>query len=139
VENADGRGGWGALAGGSWGFALTVPGATLLNPDTSSTLSEDEQGEMVWTEERVYRTPEGLLLFVQLNRRGGSPGESPREEAIVLSAGSPDELVAVVRRDLGPSPGRVEVLGRAGIEIGLEPGELDDFEDPDYLPPEARE
>ena len=90
-------------------------------------MEEDEQG-YVWALESVYRTQTGIYVFTRATRREGEP-----DQRVVVLGNSPDELVIAIKGQLGMPPGRLEVLGRAGIEIGLEPDndiEGDELEGP---------
>jgi len=116
---------WSPLAGDAWGHTFDVLGAERLG-DEEPTLAE-EDGHYVWALESVWRTHTGLYLFSRVERRGG--GE---EHRVVLLGADPEQLVTAVRGQLGMTPGRIEVLGRAGIEIGVEPDdeiEGDELED----------
>lgn len=117
----DARGPWGRLAAQPPRCQLALPGAEVL---CESSHLEEGQGEgMRWTLERVYRTAGGVYVLARLERTTGDD-----EERVELVAGAdPEALVAEVRARWGATPGLVEVLGRAGIEIGLEPG--DEIED----------
>jgi hypothetical protein len=117
---------WSPLAGDDWGHAFEVRGAERLGDDEPVLAEED--GVYVWALESVWRTHTGLYLFTRVERRGGAD-----ERRLVILGATPDELVTAVRGQLGMTPGRIEVLGRAGIEIGLEPDdeiEGDELEGP---------
>jgi hypothetical protein len=113
----DARGAWGGLAAKPPRAQLDLPGAEVLSE--SSHLDETEAGLMTWSAERVYRTRAGLYLLARLVRTTASDDEQVQ----VVAGATPESLVAEVRAGLGMTPGLVEVLGRAGIEIGLEPGD----------------
>lgn len=112
---------WGQLANRDWQHSLAAPGAEVLAEDNS--LDEENvsgvegEGTYVWVRETLYRQPDGTHLFVRAERRESTP------DAIhVVSGGTDGEVFAkAIRKQLGMTPGRVEVLGRGGIEIGLEP------------------
>lgn len=112
---------WSRLADEPWQHELLVPGAELL--DESLSLDEEGvsgatgEGGYVWVREAVYRQPDGAWLFVRAERRPA------RADTLQLVNGGQDglALARAIRAQLGMTPGRVEVLGRAGIEIGLEP------------------
>ncbi|MBL4847055.1 MAG: hypothetical protein JKY65_16165 [Planctomycetes bacterium] len=112
---------WGQLAGLPWQHELSVPGAELLAEDNSldeeNVSGTEGQGTYVWAREAVYRQPNGCHLFARAERRPDTPDQ------LQFVHGGPDSLAfaKAVRAQLGMTPGRVEVLGRAGIEIGLEP------------------
>ena len=111
---------WGNLAAEDWAHQLNVPGAELLAE--ANGLDELEPGRYVWFREAVYRTHTNLWLFVRQARCAGVP-----DEVKLVLGEDPDALVIGIRGQLGMTPGRVEVLGEGGIEIGLEPG--DEIED----------
>lgn len=117
----DARGPWGGLAAKPPRCELDLAGAELLSESTH--LDEVEPGRMTWSIERIYRSAPGLLLATRHTRSTGDDAE--RLE--LLAAPTPDDLVAEIRTRWQMTPGLVEVLGRAGIEIGLEPG--DEIED----------
>lgn len=117
---------WGELAGEAWQHTLEVANATLL--DTCNFLDEEAAGSYVWLEESLYKTETGVYLFARRERRAGQP-----DTLRTLVGATADELVKAIREQLGMTPGRVEVLGRGGIEIGLEPDndiEGDELEGP---------
>ena len=112
---------WGALAGQPWQHELSVPGAELLAEDNSlneeGVSGSEGLGTYVWAREAVYRQPDGTHLFARAERRPDAP-----DQLFFVNGGQDAEVFAkAVRAQLGMTPGRVEVLGRAGIEIGLEP------------------
>ncbi|RMG15509.1 MAG: hypothetical protein D6731_08270 [Planctomycetota bacterium] len=117
---------WAELAGREWAHRFEVLGAERLGPE-EPVLEEDEFGYL-WAVEEVWRTGEGLYLYARAERRPGRP-----ERRRVLLGRDPAELVRSLRACLGLTPGRVEVLGRAGIEVGLEPD--DEVEGDDFFPP----
>ena len=80
-------------------------------------LHEDEAGPR-WVVDRIWRLANGSYLFARAVSR---PPAGSDAEVTVVPAPDADALVAALRelRD----PGLVETLGRAGIEIGLEPGD----------------
>ncbi len=125
---------WAELASAPWAHRLDVPGATLL----AETQGLDQQGEAwTWSEERIWRADGGVLLLVRAARRGGGAPE----ELLVLAAASPDELARRAFAALGRSPGMIELLGRAGIELGLLPDdevEGDEIDDWPAHPPPSR-
>ena len=112
---------WSRLAEAPWQHELLVPGAELL--DESLSLDEEAvsgpsgEGSYVWVREAVYRQPGGAYLLVRAERR------PERADTLQIVNGGQDgpAFARAVRAQLGMTPGRVEVLGRAGIEIGLEP------------------
>lgn len=111
----DARGSWGELAEAEWKSEVVCPGAELLTDDP--TLEEDAAGRMIWSSERIYRSPTGTWTWVRLRRATGEAGE--RVE--VVAAATDEDLVAQLKATVGLTPGRIETLGRGGIEIGLEP------------------
>lgn len=113
---------WGQLAGEPWQHELDA-GEAL----SSENLLDEEEGSYVWVQESLHRSAEGLLLFVRAERRAGQP-----DRLIAIPGATPEALLAAVQARLGMRPGRVEVLGRGGIEIGLEP---DDEVEGDELGP----
>lgn len=126
---------WAELASAPWAHRLDVPGATLL----AETQGLDQQGDVwTWSEERIWRVEGGVLLLVRAARRGGG---APLEELLVLAATSPDELARRAFAALGRSPGLIELLGRAGIELGLAPDDViegDEIDDWPAHPPPPR-
>ncbi len=117
---------WGDLAGREWAHALDVPGGEELSQVES--LEEPEDGVYVWVRESVHRLHDGAWLFVRAERRREGP-----DAVQAIPAADPEALVAAIKRALGMPPVRVETLGRAGIEIGLEPDdeiEGDELEGP---------
>lgn len=112
---------WAQLANRDWQHELAAPGAEVLAEDNS--LDEENvsgvegEGTYVWVRETLYRQPDGTHLFVRAERREGTP-----DKLHLVNGGTDGEAFAkVIRKQLGMTPGRVEVLGRGGIEIGLEP------------------
>jgi hypothetical protein len=104
---------WGSLAGEPWQHEVQIPGAECL--DASNLLDEEADGVYVWIEESLYKTEAGFL-FVRRERRAERP-----DTTIVIPGSTAESIVATIRAQIGMTPGRVEVLGRGGIEIGLEP------------------
>lgn len=116
----DARGSWPRLAAGGSRVRASAPGAELKTADRS--LAQGPDGRSTWIEDRVWRAPDGAWLFARAVRReGGEP-----EEWLLVPAATPEGLVAALRERLGMTPGLVEVLGRAGIEVGLEPDRPED-------------
>ena len=117
---------WSELAGSDWKHELSLPGAEELS-DVHS-LEQAADGSYCWVAETVLRTQTGIYLFTRAERREGQP-----DARVVVVGATPNELVIAIRGQLGMPPGRLEVLGRAGIEIGLEPDdqiEGDELEGP---------
>ena len=114
-DGNDARGAWGLLAQRGPACSFTVPGAEELTCDTAL---RDGDGGPRWIVDRIFRLPDGGYLFV---RAIATPPAGSDAEVVLVPARDPDALVASLRalRD----PGLVETLGRAGIEIGLEPGD----------------
>lgn len=110
---SDARGEWPRLAGRAAQVRLELPGAVLRTEVRSLV---EEEGRSAWREERVWRGEDGAWLFARLSRIEGQP-----ERLLLVPAAGPEALVAALRARVGMTPGLVEVLGRAGIEIGLEP------------------
>lgn len=104
---------WRHLAEREWQHVLMVPGAEELARDQSL---EQDEGSYAWVEEAILRTPGGVHLFVRVAREEEGP-----ERVTLQAAADAAGLVATVKARLGMPPGRIEVFGRAGIEIGLEP------------------
>lgn len=125
---------WAELASAPWAHRLDVPGATLLAETTGLV----QEGEVwTWSEERVWRLEPGVLLLVRAARRGGGAPE----EVTVLAAASHDDLARRALEVLGRSPGLIELLGRAGIELGLRPDDViegDEIDDWPAEPPPSR-
>ncbi len=120
------RDAWSALASAEWKHSFDVRAAEELSEAQS--LEQADDGSYTWVSEAVYRTHTGLYLFTRAERREGVP-----DTRVVLAAATPDELVTAVKGQLGMPPVRLEVLGRAGIEIGLLPDdeiEGDELEGP---------
>jgi hypothetical protein len=105
---------WRGLAEREWAHTFSVGAAEELSLVQS--LEEDDRGAYAWVEESVHRTHTGVYLFSRASRR---EGES--DQRVVVLGATPEELVVAIRGQLGMPPGRLEVLGKAGIEIGLEP------------------
>ncbi|MBX3469525.1 MAG: hypothetical protein KF878_21850 [Planctomycetes bacterium] len=126
---------WADLAGGPWRHRLELPGATLL-AETSG-LVEDAAGWM-WSEERVWRLgPGGPWLLARTSRRSGDA----QDGLLVLAAATPDALARRALEALGRSPGLIELLGRAGVELGLAPDDVvegDEIDDWPAEPPPSR-
>lgn len=119
---------WAELASAPWAHRLDVPGARLL----AETSGLDQDGEVwAWSEERVWRLEPRLLLLVRATRRAGGP-----EELVVLAAASGDELARRTFETFGRSPGLIELLGRAGIELGLRPDDVIEGDEIDDWPAE---
>jgi hypothetical protein len=117
---------WSALASADWKHTFAAGSAEELCEVGS--LEQADDGSYTWVSEAVYRTHTGLYLFTRAERREGAP-----DTRVVLVAATPDELVTTVKGQLGMPPVRLEVLGRAGIEIGLLPDdelEGDELEGP---------
>ncbi|MGE0706969.1 MAG: hypothetical protein AB7N76_02740 [Planctomycetota bacterium] len=110
---------WGELAGAAWQHELAIPGASLL--ERSHRLEEEVDGRYVWVEESLHRSQTGVYLFVRAERR-----PERADSVTVIPGADADELVTAIRGLLGIDPGRVEVLGRGGIEIGLLPGDAEE-------------
>lgn len=112
---------WGQLANQDWQHELAAPGAELLAEDNSldeeNVTGPEGAGTYVWVREALYRQPDGTHLFVRAERRP----ETLDRLQIVSGGTDPLVFAKAVRTQLGMTPGRVEVLGRGGIEIGLEP------------------
>lgn len=126
---------WAELASAPWTHRLDVPGAHLL-AETSG-LAQDGDA-WTWSEERVWRVDgaPAVLLLVRASRRAVAS-----EEVMVLAAASPDELARRAFATLGRSPGLIELLGRAGIELGLAPDDViegDEIDDWPAHPPPPR-
>lgn len=116
---------WSELANKEWAHTFELAGAEELSE--TQNLEEDD-GVYTWALESVHRTPAGVYAFTRATRREGQPDQ----RVVVLGATAP-ALVAAIKAQLGMPPGRLEVLGRAGIEIGLEPDndiEGDELEGP---------
>ena len=103
---------WADLARRPWAHALTVPGADRLFEAFS--LEEPRPGEYLGVREGVYRLADGGYLFVRAARASGGP-----EAITVIPGGDAAALVRAIAAALGMPPGRIETLGRAGIEAGL--------------------
>lgn len=116
----DARGSWPRLAATGSRVRPVAPGAELRTTDRS--LAEGPDGRAAWIEERVWRADDGAWLFARAVRREGEE----REEWLLVPAATPEGLVAALRARVGMTPGLVEVLGRAGIEVGLEPDRPED-------------
>lgn len=117
---------WGELAGREWAHTVSIAGQEPLS-DVNS-LEEEAPGRYAWVEEEVFRTPGGIYLFLRRARREDRP-----DELILIAGRDPDELVSEIKAQLGMPPGRIETLGRAGIEIGIAPDdeiEGDELEGP---------
>lgn len=117
---------WGELAERAWAHDLRAPGAE--ERSSVESLEEHEPGRYVWTRESVHAFAGGTLLFARAERRDTGP-----DVLTTIAAPDPDALVRAIRAEIGMTPGRVEVLGRAGIEIGLLPDdeiEGDELEGP---------
>lgn len=125
---------WSELASAPWRHRLELPGARLL----SELSGLDQRGEVwTWTEDRVWRVEGGPWVLV----RAARSSDDPAERLLVLSAASADELVRRVEASLGRTPGMIELLGRAGIELGLAPDDViegDDIDDWPAGPPPGR-
>jgi len=118
---------WEGVAQRDWKHCLVVPGADALSE--VNLLDQADDGTYTWARESVYRTPTGVYLFVRAARTDADPLDT----VTVVSGADEAELVTAIRAQLGMPPGRVEVLGRAGIEIGLAPDdeiEGDELEGP---------
>ena len=105
---------WSELAGGEWGHAIELPGSS--DRAEIQYLEEPEPGVYRWVEERLHRTFTGLWIFVLRSRTLEGP-----EQVRVLCGSNPDEIVVAVRGQVGMPPVRLELFGKAGMEIGLEP------------------
>ena len=117
---------WSGLANAAWKHELTLPGMDELTEVQS--LEQAPDASYCWVVESVHRTHTGIYVFSRAERREGQP-----DRRVLVAGASPDELVTAIRGQLGMPPGRLEVLGRAGIEIGLEPDdeiEGDELEGP---------
>lgn len=125
---------WSHLAGAEFKYRLDLPGATLRSELTG--LEQDGEA-WVWSLEQLHQSSDGTWLLVRQLRRS----DDPQEALLLLAARSDQELVKEVDRRLGRNPGLVELLGRAGIEVGLAPDdqiegdEIDDW--PEGPPPGA--
>lgn len=113
-SESDARGSWPRLVARAPRVRLSLPAAAQRTE--ARTLSEDEAGA-TWCEERVWQAEDGAWLFARVLRREGAD----QDELLLVPAATPEGLVAALRARVGLTPGLVEVLGRAGIEIGLEP------------------
>lgn len=113
-QESDARGSWARLVSRAPRVRLSLPAAALR---TEARALTEEPGGAVWCEERVWQAEDGAWLFARGIRREGSE----QEELLLVPAATPEGLVAALRARVGMTPGLVEVLGRAGIEIGLEP------------------
>ena len=115
MSDTDARGAWGPLAHRGPACSFEVPGGEELTCDTSL---HDDGGGLRWVVDRIYRLADGGYLFVRAVAR---PPAGSDAEVLVVPAPDAEALVARLKplRD----PGLVETLGRAGIEIGLEPGD----------------
>ncbi len=105
---------WRGLAERDWAHAFSVVGSVELS--TVQSLEEDDRGAYAWFEESVFRSEAGTYLFTRAVRCEGA-----LDQRVVVLGASADALVAAVKAQLGMPPGRLEVFGKAGIEIGLEP------------------
>ncbi len=117
---------WGELAERAWAHELRAPGAE--ERSSVESLEEPGPGRYVWVKESVHAFASGALLFVRAERHASGP-----DVLTPIAAPDPDALVRAIRAGIGMTPGRVEVLGRAGIEIGLLPDdeiEGDELEGP---------
>lgn len=127
---------WSELASAPWTHRLDVPGGRLLAEIQG--LAQDGDA-WTWSEERVWRLDgePPVLLLVRKSRRAIG-----QEEVQVIAAASPDELARRAFAALGRSPGLIELLGRAGIELGFAPDDViegDEIDDwPDHPPPPRR-
>lgn len=104
---------WADVARRPWAHTLTVPGAALLFRAFS--LEEPQPGDYLGVREAVYRAQDGGYLFVRAARGLDGP-----ERLTVIPGRDGPALVAAIKQALGMPPGRLETLGRAGIEAGLE-------------------
>jgi hypothetical protein len=122
---------WGELAGQAWRHRLDLPGATLL----AETQGLEQQGDAwAWVEERVWRLEGGALLLARAARRT----DDAQDALTLIGAKTPAELVRRADAAFGRTPGLVELLGRAGIEVGLAPDDLvegDEIDDWPARPP----
>ncbi|MCO5170233.1 MAG: hypothetical protein M9894_28185 [Planctomycetes bacterium] len=127
---------WADLAGGPWRHRLTVPGATLL-AETSGLV--EDAGGWLWAEERVWRVAAGgPWLLARTSRRTGQA----EDEVLLLAGASPADLARTALEALGRSPGLIELLGRAGVELGLAPDDAiegDEIDDWPAHPPPPRD
>lgn len=122
---------WAELAAAPWGHRLEVPGGQLL----AETSGLAQAGEVwAWTEERVWRLEgQGQLLLVRTTRRAGEA----QEALVVLSAATGEELARRAFAALGRTPGLIELLGRAGVELGLLPDDVIEGDEIDDWPAEG--
>jgi hypothetical protein len=120
---------WSELASAPWRHRLELPGARLL----SEVSGLEQRGDVwVWTEDRIWRIERGAWLLVRASRRT----DDPQEQVVVLAARSPADLVRRVDAAFGRSPGTIELLGRAGIELGLAPDDVVEGSEIDDWPSE---
>jgi hypothetical protein len=105
---------WRGLAEREWAHTFTVLGAEELSSVQS--LEEDERGAYAWVEESIFCSAAGAYLFTRALRREDAP-----DQRVTVFGANAEDLVSAVKEKLGMPPGRLEVFGKAGIEIGLEP------------------
>lgn len=123
---------WRDVAAAPWSHRLALPGGRLRAQLQG--LEQDAGEAWVWVEEEVWEGPAGALLYARRARRAQGP-----EEVTLVPAGDAEALVRALEATVGRTPGLVELLGRAGIEVGLAPDdqvegdEIDDW--PERPPP----
>lgn len=124
---------WAALSSAPWRHRLDLPGGTLL----AEVSGLEQTGDAwVWTEERIWRAGD-VLVLVRASRRT----DDAQEALAVLAAPSPAALARRAFEALGRTPGMIELLGRAGIELGVAPDDViegDEIDDWPAEPPAPR-
>lgn len=123
---------WAALSSAPWKHRLELPGAQLLAEASGLELRDDV---WVWTEERIWRSG-GACVLVRVSRRS----DEAQEALVVLAERSPAALARRAFEALGRTPGMIELLGRAGLELGVAPDDVvegDEIDDWPAEPPSA--
>jgi hypothetical protein len=126
---------WADLASAPWRHRLELPGADLL-AEVQGLAQEGEAWS--WSVERVWRAPDGTHLLVRASRSSLAPAD---EALLVLAAADGPALAARAFEALGRSPGLIELLGRAGVELGVRPDDViegDEIDDWPSSPPPRR-
>jgi hypothetical protein len=124
---------WARLSSAPWRHRLDLPGGSLLAEVTGL---EQEGDVWVWTEERIWSAGDACVL-VRASRRS----DDPQEALVVLAAPSPAALARRAFEALGRTPGMIELLGRAGVELGVAPDDViegDEIDDWPAEPPAPR-
>jgi hypothetical protein len=119
---------WAGLSSAPWKHRLDLPGGTLL----AEVSGLEQLGDVwVWTEERIWSAG-GACVLVRASRRS----DDPQEALVVLAAASPAALARRAFAELGRTPGMIELLGRAGIELGVAPDDVIEGDEIDDWPAE---